>query len=768
MLALGTGATSAVFSVVDAVMLRSPFDRPDAIAWVSAREAGGRTTMAISGDTYDRLNRLPFFEAVASVTVGSPVGTGMAMPRRLRVECVPASMLDVLGARPHLGRWFSAAEDRPAGPPVAVVSFGFWRRDLQSDPDVIGRTITLDGERVSVVGVMRSGFDGARSIANRDMWVPVGQSTAARPRFGCRSRVDLVNAVVRLREGLDTGQVTDLMNAALAAEGNADAPSHNLALVPIDEQVSGFLVRPFVALAGAVLAVLLIACANVTNLGLERLARRRRDVAVRMALGASRGRIVRETVAEHMLLAAAGGAVGILLAGLTLGSLVALLPVSVPHADQIRLNGRVLMAGISLAVGTGIGAGLISAFQAGASGVRAGLQNAGRRSTGNIRAIRRALVTVELAFGAALLVAALLMIQTFMTLRPDTPGFEFRNRTIVETRLPDTLPLEDRQRFFADVARQVLELPGVRAVVGTTYVPMSRDVAVLDVGVEDAAARVFAGAVSPGFFEAIGVRVVRGREFRASDDSGAAPVAVVNEAFVRRLVRDREPVGTTVQFESGNGRRTAHVVGVVGDFRSWGGDTDPRPELYLPFGQAMLGSPVFIVEVDPRAAVRLSDALRSAVAQARPSQLVDRVERYEDVLAAEVAQPRFGAWLFGILAALAVTLSGLGLAATLAWSVAERRREIGLRIALGADRRHVHALVMGQALQMTVLGIVIGLAVAALSTRLLQGWLYGVAPLDPTSFVACGVFMIAVALGAAYVPTRRATSIDPAVTLRAD
>jgi len=768
MLALGTGANTALFSVVEGVMLRSPFDRPDAIAWVSAREAGGRTTMAVSRDAYDRLGRLPLFDAVALVGIGSPVATGIDAPRRLLVECVPASMIDVLGARPHLGRWFSAAEDRPAGPPVVVVSFRFWRRDLRGDPDVLGRTIALDGEPVSIVGVMRSGFDGVRSVSNRDMWVPLGQTTLARPRFGCRLPGDFVNAVVRLRPGLHTEQASELLNAALAADEHADGPAATLALVSLDEQVFGYLRQPFLALTGAVLAVLLIACANVTNLGLERLAGRRRSVAVRMALGASRSRIMREAVTEHVLLAVAGGIVGIMLAGLLLDGLVSLVPASVPHADQIRLNGRVLIASIGLAVAAGIGVGLIPALRAGTSSVQNDLQSAGRGSTGNSRSISRALVTTELAFGSALLVAALLMIQTFVTLRPDAPGFDSRNRMIVEAQLPDQMPLEDRERFFVDVRRAVLEVPGVRTVVGTTYVPMSRNVAVLDLAVDGTAGRVLAGTVSPGYFETMGISVVRGREFTASDGAGAAAVAVVNDAFVRRWLSDREPVGMEVELDSGSGGRTVRIAGVVGDFRSWGGDTEPRPEVYLPFGQAMLGSPIFIIEADPQTAIRLPDALRAVVSRVRPGQLVDRVERFEDVLAAEVAQPRFGAWLFGLLAALAVTLSGLGLAATLAWSVAERRREIGLRVALGADRHRVHALVFGETARMSSLGIVLGLAMAVWSTRLLQGWLYGVSPLDPLTFVACGAFMVVVALAASYVPARRAAGIDPVVALRAD
>jgi putative ABC transport system permease protein len=330
------------------------------------------------------------------------------------------------------------------------------------------------------------------------------------------------------------------------------------------------------------------------------------------------------------------------------------------------------------------------------------------------------------------------------------------------------MTLEERLRFFDDVSREVAQLPGVRAVAGTTYVPMSRSIDVLDMSVGEARGRVFAGSISPNYLTVMDVAIRRGRALTAADRSQAAPVAVVNEAFARRWLAGGEPLGATVQLDLDGGARAVQIVGVIADMRSWGADTLPRPEIYLPFAQTMLGSPYLIVEAQARARALLPASLREIVGRIRRGQLVDRIESLEAMLHAEVARPRFGAWLFGLLAALAVTLAALGLAATLAWSVAERRREIGVRMALGALPRQIGSLVVRQTLAMAGLGIAIGLSLAAFGTRLLEGWLYGVTRLDAATYASCAGLMLVVSLAAGYVPARRAARVDPLVTLRSE
>jgi putative ABC transport system permease protein len=768
MLALGTGANAALFSVVDAVLLRSPYGRVEEIAQVGVVAPNGRATVAVPRDAYDRLVRQTHIVAAAGTyTSSSPVATGIDVPRRTQVECVPASMIDVLGAPLLIGRWFSAAEDRPGGPGVGVVSFRFWQNDLHGDVGVVGRTIALDGEPLTVVGVMRRGFNGVLSLASRDLWVPVGQADVARPRYGCRPRADTVNAFVRLQPELSADAATQLLTKASGVNDPPDGATR-LVLLSLSEQLLGNLRGPFLALLGAVLAVLLIACANVTNLGLERLVGRQREMAVRIALGASRSRIVRQTVTEQLLLAAIGAAAGVVLAYVALDALIALLPRTLPHFDEIQLNGRVLAASIGLALTCALGVGLFPAIRTSAVNLHTGLtQRDGGTSPGS-RAIRRLLVVSELSLGVTLLVGALLMIQTFLTLRPSAPGFDPRDKTVALIRLPGDLPLGDRQRFFDDVSREVMRLRGVRGVAGTTYVPMSRSVDVFDMSIGDTRGRAFTATISPNYLDLMGVALRRGRALTDADGPRAPSVAVVNEAFVRRWLAGREPIGASVQLDLEGGGQPLQIVGVIADMRSWGADTLARPEIYLPFGQIMLGSPYFIVHADPRARALLPASLREVVGRIRPGQLVDRIEGLETLLAAEVARPRFGAWLFGLLAALAVTLAALGLAATLAWSVAERRREIGVRMALGARPRQIGSLVVGQTLLLSSVGIVIGLSLAAFGTRLLEGWLYGVTRLDAATFAACAGLMLVVSLAAGYLPARRAARIDPLITLRSE
>jgi putative ABC transport system permease protein len=768
MLALGTGANAALFSVVDAVLLRSPYGRLDEIAQVGTQAPNGRATVAVSRKAYLQLAaRNQLVVAAATYTPSSPVATAIDVPRRVQAECVPASMIDVLGAQPLMGRWFTAEEDRAGAPGVAVVSFRFWKNDLHADPSVLGRGLTLDGEPVTIVGVMRRGFAGILSIANRDLWVPSGQTTASRPLYGCRAPSDFVNAFVRLRPGLSAEEGTRHLSDAFTRSGLADADAR-LVLLSMSDQLLGSVRGPFAALVGAVLAVLLIACANVANLGLERLAGRQRELAVRIALGAGRARIVRQVLVEHSLIAMAGSAVGLFVAYLAMDALVALLPSALPHLDDVRLNARVLVATLAVAIVGVLGAGLFPALRTSAVDMRAGLTGRDRGMTRGTHAIRRAFVVSQLALGAVLLTGALLMIQTFLVLRPSNPGFDARDKSLALVRLPATLAPAERFRFFEQVVQELRGIGGIRDVAGTTYVPMSRAVDVLEMTIGDSKGRVFAGSVSPNYFETIAVPIRRGRTLLPNDRIGAPNVALINESFVRRWLDGREPLGSSIHLALGEATTTVQVVGVIADMRSWGADTLARPELYLPMAQTMLGSPYFVVRADPRARAALGGTMREIVQRARPNQLVDRVESFAALIDAEVARPRFGAWLFGLLAGLAVLLSAIGLAATLSWIVAERRREIGIRMALGARPHQVSWLVTRQALILSLSGTAFGLTAAAFGTRLLEGWLYGVTPLDPATFAMCAAGMAIISLAAAYAPTRRATRVDPLISIKAE
>jgi putative ABC transport system permease protein len=760
MLALGTGANAAVFSVVDAVLLRSPFDRPHEIGMLSFTGTDGRRTSAVPREVFDRIASLPQVVAAGSYTISSPVVTNVDEPRRTQVECVPASMATVLGSRPLMGRWFSKEEDTPGGPGVGLVSYAFWQSVLKADPEVIGRRIALDGESLAVIGVMRPGFDGVRSLRNRDIWVPYGQVTATDLRYTCRAPGPTVSALLRVRSGLTLADGTAAAQAAFGGPGRVTFEADF-------DEASGGLSGMIGALAGAVIAILLIASANVANLSLARLVNRRREIAVRLALGATRARIVRQTVTEQLVLAAAGAAVGVLVAFLALGGIVSLLPPRLPHGDVVSLNWRVLAASIGVTMLFALVIGLIPAIQSSAVGLRRNLSQDDRGGTPVGRRVRWTLVVGELALGLMLLVGALLMIRTFLTLRPSAPGFETAQKSIALVRLPTQTTPDERRLFANAVTRDVLAAPGVGAVATTTYIPMSGSVPLLPVETAGATGEAIASTVSGNYLEVMRIPVLRGRGLRASDDLSALPVAVVNESFVRQWLKDRDPLGALVKIERFG--PTEHlIVGVVGDTRFSGSHTRPRPEVMLPYAQEARGNAWFIVSGSPSALAALPATLRQAVTRLRPGQLVDRVERLEGLLADQVAYPRLGAWLFGLFSGLAMLLAAVGLGSTLAWSVTERRREIGVRMALGAPPRAIGRLIVGDTLRLTTIATALGLTSAIFGTRLIEQWIYGVSRTDVSTYAICGAAMLVVALAASYLPTRRATRVDPLTSLRAD
>ena len=773
MLALGTGANAAVFSVVDGVLLQSPFDRRHEIALVLGVGPEGRQTSAVPREAFERLAGLSqVIASAAAYTISSPVVTNVDVPRRTQVECVPASMAQVLGTRPAMGRWFSAEEDVVGGPAVGLVSHAFWRSVLNGDPNVLGRRITLDTDALTIIGVMPAGFDGVRSLPNRDIWVPYGQSTPGRALYGCRapnpSPKAFVNGLVRIRPGMSMEDASSAVSSALGPQPSISGGTVRLTLLSATEALVGDLRGMFIALTGAVIAILLIACANVANLSLARLVGRRREIAVRLALGATRARVIRQTVTEQLMLASAGALVGSAIAFLSIDAVVGLIPRGMPQASLIALNPRVLAAAIVVTLISSLLVGLIPAWQASSTAIRTGLAEGDRSSTTGSRRVRSTLVVAELALGVMLLVGALLMIRTFLILRPSHPGFDPSDKVLALARLPQTMSNEDRRQFVDEVARQLRQVPGITAVAGTTYFPMSRSVSLLKTTIDGRTAEVNTVTTSVNYLDLMRIPVVRGRGFLESDGPAAEPVALVNETFVKRFLSGREPLGTVVRIENVVAPVDRRIVGIIGDTRWSGSDTLSRAEIVLPFGQEIEGPPFFVVGGSASALAGLPATIRQIVATVRPGQLVDRVERLDTLLAAEVAYPRLAAWLLGLFSGLAVTLAAVGLGTTLAWSVAERRREIGLRMALGASPGAIRTLVVRQTILLTSLAIVLGLIGAWFASTLVERWMYGVTRTDAVTYAACGVAMLAVALIASYLPTRRATRVDPLASLRAD
>lgn len=771
MIALGTGANAAMFSVIDAVMLRTPFTDPQRLALVAARSADGRTTSALSMAQYQSLAATAqVFDALAIIASGQrPILTGAGDPRRFNAECVTADKFRVLGTPPAMGRTFIPEDDRPGATSVVVLSHRFWHRDLGGAPDAIGRTLTLNGVPTTVVGIMPPDFGGPYSRNNNDGWLPAGPALAGGSSAGCLAP-RAANAFARVKAGVTLAaasqQATDAAGIPRLEDWRGRTGAR-LELISLQEQTIGDLRAPLLALLGAVGLVLLIACANVANLQMERIFGRRTELAVRMALGATRWRTIRQTLTEATLLSLVGGTAGVLAAGWTLQLIVSLMPGYIPHLNDIEINGRILALTLLLSCATALVIGVIPATHGGGSlmdDLRATTRTASRAAGWT----RRALVAAQIGLSLTLLVGASLMIASFRTLRPSDPGFNGTDKLIATVRLQGRAATTPGPLFDSLLTR-VTAIPGVRAVAGTTYLPMSGSVAVVPVRTENVTQEIWSGVVTTNYFGEMEIPVLRGRAFDERDSTGSAKVAIVNEAFVRRMFPGSDALGRYVSidfYDRQQGPR--QIVGVLRDTRSAGGDLKTRAEIYIPLRQSTTALLHLVVKADRPGDPALLSQLRAAVALVDPTQVVDRVMPMQEMLDASVSTWRFGAWLLGLFAAMAVLLAAVGVAASMTWWVTQRTREIGVRMALGADANGVAALVMRQGLAVAAVGILLGLAGAAVSTRFIASWLYGITALDPRTFAASALGMLAVAAAASSLPARRASRVDPIVTLRAE
>ena len=782
MIALGTGANAAMFSIVDAVLLRSPFAHPDRVVGVLIEGTNRRATAAISRPEFDALReRGGVFESIAALgSSRAPILSGVGEPQRFAPECVTASTFRVLGTPPLAGRTFSDEEER-SGAAVVVISYRFWQRVLAGAPDAVGRQLDLNGVPTTVVGIMPHGFAGPYSHDAIDGWLPITlppiAQAARRQAIGNEMArpacvpLGTLNVFARLTPALPFGAAARQATDAAGIDRIPDWQGRTGGRVRLEqlENVNVTELRtPLLALVGAVGCVLLIACANVANLQLERAVGRHRELAIRLAIGATRGRLLRQTLTETLVLYLVGGAAGAVAAMWTLHAIVALLPIGVPHVDDVAMSARVLTATLVFACAAGLAVGLVPALTTTSVATIGELKISTPTGSRTGTWIRRALVTSQVALSLTLLVGAGLMVRTFLTLRPVRPGFTASDKITVsvQQRSPDAVR---PSVFFRRLFDRLQEIPGTQAVSGSTYLPMSGVVTSGMVSAGETTLSAWEGTVTPNYFAEMQIPIVRGRAFAATDDDAAPAVTIVNETFARRTWADHDPIGEAVTVRGFDGMQfVRHVVGVVRDTRSLGGDLKTRPELYVPFAQDGLPFLYVIVRTADPFDARLPGEIRAAAAALDPLQVVDHFTVLQTMLDDGVSTPRFGAWLLAAFAAMALLLAAVGLAASIAWGVAQRSREIGVRMALGARGRDVVAMFLKQGLGVTLAGIVFGLAGAAASTRLLQSWLYGVTPLDGRAFAGSAVGMLVIAALATYLPARRAAGVDPVVTLRTE
>lgn len=779
-LALGIGFNTAIFSVVDTVLLRPlPYREPNRLVsiWERNLRAGIDRSEMSPANYLDLRAQNQVFEQVGAFIDQSITLTGVAEPERLEGQNVSANTLSLLGVQPVVGRTFLPEEDQPGNHQVVVLSYGLWQRRFARDAGIIGQQITLDGQPFNVVGVMPSGFFFPQRES--ELWTPL----AMEPEQASGRGDHYLRVIARLKPGVSAEQA-QAEAESIAARLAADFPRTNeglgVFLNSLHADYVGNIRLALLILLGAVGLVLLIACANVANLLLARSTTRQREVAIRTALGARRGRIARQILTESLLLAGLGGLAGLLVAIWGVEFLLRLVPQTLSQVQGVSVDGRVLLFTLIVTVITGVICGLIPALQASRMQPGEALKDGGRGTQGGARGRRLlgALVVSEMALALVLLVGAGLLLRSFHRLSKIDPGFQTDNLLTLRTELPSTKypGPEQRRAFYDEVLRRVKDLPGVESVGIISFIPLSFSginfaftvegrTPVSDMKLPLAVYRV----ISPDYFSTMRIPILRGRSFDQHDTADAASVAVINRSLAEQFWPGEEAIGKRLKVGPADSPNAwATVIGVVGDVRQVGLLGEQTLEMYSTYKQDRRGfvAPrdlVIRTKSDPASIVA---AVRKQVWAVDKDQPVSNVRTVDQVFANAVSRERFQTLLLGLFAALALVLAIVGLYGVMSYAVTQRTHEIGIRMALGAQRGEVLRLIIRQGMLLTLAGVGLGIAVALGVTRLIAGVLFGVTATDPATFVVVAGLLVAVASLASYIPARRATKVDPLVALR--
>ena len=778
-LALGVGANTAIFSVVHSVLLR-PMPYPDAdrlvrIKWTD----GGSPDAGSPTDLADYRTRTKTFEDFGMLE-GAAMNLVMpgASPERLNGARVSASWFSLLQVPALRGRAFATGEDQVGAPRVAMLSEKLWRNRFGADEGAIGKTIALNGVQYTVIGVAAAETQHPMTtdVFTPLVWAPEDRADDTR---GAR----WLSMLARIKPSVSFEQATaDLARAAadVSREFPKDYDHRTATPVPIRDFIIGDIKRPLWVVMGAVALVLLIACANVANLLLVRATSRETELAVRTALGAGEGRLVRQLVTEAMLLTAIGAAVGVFIAFVSMKSLVGMAVSTLPVVARTSMDGVVFAATAAVVLITGIVFGVVPAHQVTrgslAQSLRAGAKGT-RTKPGTLR-LRRAIVVVEMAMAVTLLAGAGLLLRSFGRLMHVDPGFDATAVTTYNVSLPSQrYPTLDAQRAFVSTLESKLRAtPGVTAAAIGSDLPLDGRNFFISYVIQGQprppenqmpAARI--ESISDDYFKTLGMKPTRGREFSTGDRSGAAKVAIVNQAFVRKNFPSGDAIGKYVElgWTSDGDKRGGTIVGVVPDVRQTALDTDVEPIIYLPYSQAPRSGLSIAVKARTEKVV-LGPTLRSQLAELDAELPMYNLRPMSDIVATSVATERLYMVLLGSFAAVALILSAVGLYGVIAYAVSERTQELGVRVALGASTGRISRMILGEGLVMSVAGIVVGLAASTAATQVLSKLLFGITPGDPVTFVAVSVALVAVALAASYVPARRAAKADPLVAMRGD
>ncbi|HEV3219073.1 MAG TPA: ABC transporter permease [Candidatus Acidoferrales bacterium] len=779
-LALEIGANTAIFSVVNAVLLRPlPFRDPDRLYLLTEHLTNFPSLSATYLNYKDWRAMAQSFDGIGAVHNDNFTLTGEGDPARLTVQMTTANVFPLLGVNPEMGRFFSASEDRRGGEHVVLLSDGLWRRRYGGSPDVLGKSLTLNNVAYTVIGVLPASY---LFLQPADVFVPFEPWTAGLPDD--RGWHPGINVAARLKSGVSAEQARAEMTI-VAKQLEKEYPITNLNsginVTSLREQVVKNVRGALWTLLGAVGFVLLIGCANVGNLFLARSAARRHEMAIRAALGAGVWRILRQLMTESIILSLLGGAAGLAIGSAAMNPLLRLATGSIPPGMTVGLDATVLIYTAAIAVLTGIFFGLAPALQATRLELRGGLNDVtrGGSGSGEGRRLRSAFVVSEIILATMLLVGAGLLVKSFSRMQDVATGFRPEGLLVADLPLSPTAYSQPAKRlnFFDSVLDKIRALPGVRSAGAASFLPVSGSGSIIHFNIQGRPPKgpgefILAGfrTVSPGYFSTIGLPLLSGRFISEQDTERGAPVIVINRAMAQQFFPGRSPIGEHLQLGAipTEGVPWMEIVGVVGDVKQ-SLTTEPASEMYVPFRQVDGLLPQYFLSIVVRTEgnpMALSSEFRDAVRQIDPGQPIVKMRTMEENISTSVVQPKFRATLLSIFSFLALALAAIGIYGVISYSVKQRTREIGIRMTLGADGLAVLRMILKQGIALALLGVGLGLAGAFGLTRLLENFLFQVKPFDPLTFAGVAGVLIVVSLAACWFPARRATRVDPIVALR--
>ena len=768
-LALGIGANTAIFTVVNGLLLRPlPYPQPEQLVTLKSQQS--------VPELADMQQQSQSFERLGGISLQAADYSGGGEPVQLEVGLVTGDFFSVLGARTTLGRTIGPIDDVFDAARVLVLSHGLWQRQFGGDTNILGRNVTLAGQSYTVIGVTSPDFRSPRGTPDAFAPIHVFYPLAAKSRGA-----HLLRIYARLLPAVAMEQAQSelrVLDERMALANPDENKGRQTTLVSLHERMVGDIRPALYVLFGAVGLVLLIACANFANLLLARVATRSQELSIRAALGAGRGRLVRQVLVESMLLALLGGASGLLLGSWGVDALLALRPEDLPRVDNIRLDAGVLGFTFALSLLTGAVFGLFPALQATRVQINGVLNASGQRTTGSRSTMRSALVVAELALALVLLVGAGLLGKAFWRLTNVEPGFDPTNVLSMRVELPEArykaIPLQ--MRFRDQVLDNMNDLPGVQAAM-VSEIPLGGNSINHNFVIEGRPAitegeepELYSRSVAGDYFKVMGIPLQRGRALTRDDRADAPPVGVINESMARQYFGDEDPLGRRIRWARDEGVSWITIVGVVGDIRHFGLAKGEEPAIYTPYAQSgqewKRWSEIVVRTERAPDIVATTAQLKRALWKVDPLIPVTKVRTMNQIMASSLGERRFNALLIGVFAAVAVTLAAVGLYGVIAYLVQQRTREIGVRMALGAQRHHVLSLIMRHGLVLSAGGIVLGVGAAFSASRVLTALLHGVEPTDPPTFAGVIVVLFSVALAASYLPARRAARLDPNVALR--